>query len=112
MLKAGLERLGAALAAGGTSVWDATSLNRHQRSAVHAVAARRDAMVTHAVVVAGEDELLRRNAVREHPVPPRVLTAQAGRFVPPYPGQAHRTWYVGAGGTVEDTDGVLDHEET
>lgn len=102
-----LDRLDAALAGGGTVVWDATSLNQHQRSVVHAVARRRDALTTHAVVLVEEDELHRRNDRRAHPVPPHVLAAQARRFVPPYPGQAHRTWYVGASGTVEDVDGVL-----
>lgn len=102
VLRSGLERLDAALAAGGTVVWDATSLNPHQRSLVHAVARRRDALVTHAVVLVDDAELVRRNAVREHPVPADVLGAQLRRFVPPYPGQAHRTWYIGAGGTVEE----------
>ncbi|MEU6779443.1 RNA ligase family protein [Nonomuraea angiospora] len=104
----GLDRLDAALAAGGTVVWDATSLNQHQRSLVHAVARRRDALTTHAVVLVEEDELHRRNARRAHPVPSHVLAAQARRFVPPYPGQAHRTWYVGANGTVDDVDGTLE----
>ncbi|MEV2198395.1 RNA ligase family protein [Streptomyces fradiae] len=102
IVRAGLERLDAALARGGTVVWDATSLNPHQRSLVHAVARRRDALVTHAVALVDDAELVRRNAVREHPVPAGVLEAQLRRFVPPYPGQAHRTWYVGAGGTVEE----------
>ncbi|WP_406271901.1 AAA family ATPase [Streptomyces sp. NBC_00191] len=102
VLRAGLGLLDTALAAGGTVVWDATSLNPHQRSLVHAVAHRRDALTTHAVVLVDEDELVRRNAVRPHPVPPDVLTAQLHRFVPPYPGQAHRTWYIGPGGTVEE----------
>ncbi|MFF3288264.1 RNA ligase family protein [Streptomyces sp. NPDC003023] len=102
VLRAGLDRLDSALAAGGTVVWDATSLNPQQRSLVHAVAHRRDALTTHAVVLVGEDELLRRNATREHPVPADVLTAQLHRFVPPYPGQAHRTWYIGRSGTVEE----------
>jgi predicted kinase len=88
-------------------VWDATSLNQHQRSLVHGVARRRDALTTHAVLLAGQDELARRNAAREHPVPPDVLEAQVRRFVPPYPGQAHRTWYIGADGKMEDTDGAL-----
>jgi predicted kinase len=100
VLRAGLDRLDAALAAGGTVVWDATSLTRQQRSLVHAVAHRRDALLTHAVVLV--DELVRRNARREHPVPPEVLTAQVRRFSPPYPGDAHRTWYIGASGTVEE----------
>ncbi|MFE7632955.1 RNA ligase family protein [Kitasatospora sp. NPDC057518] len=128
VLREGLARLDAALAtaptpapresttdpggsAGATAVWDATSLNRQQRSHVHAVAQRRDALVTQVVLVVGEEELLRRNAVRPHPVPDQVLTAQLHRFGPPYPGQAHRTWYVGPGGTVEDTAGTLDEQE-
>ncbi|WP_406496615.1 AAA family ATPase [Streptomyces sp. NBC_00846] len=102
VLREGLGRLDAALAGGGTVVWDATSLNAHQRSLVHAVARRRDALHTHAVALVGEAELLRRNERRTHPVPPEVLASQLHRFVPPYPGQAHRTWYIGASGTVED----------
>ncbi|MDH2389579.1 RNA ligase family protein [Streptomyces sp. HNM0663] len=103
VLREGLGRLDAALArGGGTVVWDATSLNPHQRSLVHAVARRRDALITHAVALVDEGELIRRNAVREHPVPPGVLESQLRRFVPPYPGQAHRTWYIGAGGTMEE----------
>ncbi|MEE1759086.1 RNA ligase family protein [Streptomyces sp. SP18BB07] len=102
VLRAGLHRLDGALAAGGTTVWDATCLTHQQRSLVHAVAHRRDALVTHAVVLVDEDELVRRNGRREHPVPPDVLTAQLRRFAPPYPGDAHRTWYVGASGTMED----------
>ncbi|MFJ8108216.1 RNA ligase family protein [Streptomyces sp. NPDC096132] len=111
VLREGLDRLDRALGAGGTVVWDATSLNPHQRSLVHAVARRRDALVTHAVLLADEDELLRRNATRAHPVPAGVLAGQLRRFVPPYPGQAHRTWYVGADGTVEDRDGTLEGED-
>ncbi|MCH0541134.1 AAA family ATPase [Streptomyces sp. MUM 203J] len=105
VLREGLARLDAALAGastGGTVVWDATSLTPHQRSLVHAVARRRDALITHAVVLVDEDELLRRNAVREHRVPGDVLAAQLRRFVPPYPGQVHRTWYIGARETVEE----------
>ncbi|MFB6715051.1 RNA ligase family protein [Streptomyces sp. NPDC056237] len=102
VLREGLDRLDTALAAGGTVVWDATSLNVHQRSLVHAVARRRDALLTHAVALVDGAELLRRNERRTHPVPPEVLTSQLHRFVPPYPGQAHRTWYIGASGTVED----------
>ncbi|WP_033824940.1 ATP-binding protein, partial [Kitasatospora sp. MBT63] len=107
VLRAALERLDAALTGRRTVVWDATSLNRQQRSLVHAVAQRRDALTTHAVLLVGADELARRNAVREHPVPPAVLAAQLGRFGPPYPGQAHRTWYIGPDGVVGDTDGSL-----
>ncbi|MFJ2761279.1 RNA ligase family protein [Streptomyces prasinus] len=108
VLREGLGRLDSALAGGGTVVWDATSLNRHQRSLVHEVARRRDALVTHVVALVDEEELARRNEVRDHPVPPAVLAAQLHRYAPPYPGEAHRTWYVGAGGTVDDTAGTLD----
>ncbi|MET9881959.1 RNA ligase family protein [Streptomyces sp. NPDC006430] len=109
VLREGLDRLDAALAAGGTVVWDATSLTEQQRGLACSVAQRRDALVTVAVVLVEEEELLRRNAVRQHPVPPGVLASQLHRFSPPYPGhgQAHRTWYIGAGGTVEDTAGTL-----
>lgn len=109
VLREGLDRLDAALAAGGTVVWDATSLTEQQRGLAGAVAQRHDALVTQAVVLVEEAELVRRNAVRPHPVPAQVLAAQLHRFSPPYPGQgpAHRTWYVGAGGTVEDTAGTL-----
>ncbi|MEU8437848.1 ATP-binding protein, partial [Streptomyces sp. NPDC029216] len=107
VLREGLDRLDRALAAGGTVVWDATSLTERQRGLAGAVARRRDALVTRAVVLVGEAELVRRNAVRPHPVPEAVLAAQLRRFSPPHPGQAHRTWYVGAGGTVEDRAGSL-----
>ncbi|MBN6055173.1 AAA family ATPase, partial [Nonomuraea sp. RK-328] len=111
VLGEGLDRLDAALAAGGAVVWDATSLNHHQRSMVHAVARRRDALTTYAVTLVEEDELRRRNARRAHPVPAHVLATQSRRFVPPYPGQAHRIWYVGADGTVDDVDGALAGQE-
>ncbi|MFI1505593.1 RNA ligase family protein [Streptomyces sp. NPDC020597] len=111
VLREGLDRLDAALAAGGTVVWDATSLNPQQRSLVHGAARRRDALVTHVVVLADDGELERRNAARAHPVPADVLAGQLRRFVPPYPGQAHRTWYAGADGTVQDRDGTLEGEE-
>lgn len=102
VLREGLDRLDAALVPGATVVWDATSLGPHQRSLVRAVAERRDALVTHAVAWVGADELAARNGGRAHPVPPEVLASQLRRFVPPYPGQAHRTWYIGTSGTVED----------
>ncbi|MFD7257630.1 RNA ligase family protein [Streptomyces sp. NPDC059874] len=107
VLGEGLDRLDAALARGGTVVWDATSLTDQQRGLAGSVARRRDALVTHAVLLVDEKELLRRNSVRPHPVPGQVLTSQSHRFSPPYPGQAHRTWYVGADGKVADTAGVL-----
>ncbi|MEU9256181.1 RNA ligase family protein [Streptomyces sp. NPDC048270] len=107
VLGEGLDRLDAALARGGTVVWDATSLTDQQRGLAGSVARRHDALVTHAVVLVDEEELRRRNAVRPHPVPPGVLEAQLHRFSPPYPGQAHRTWYIGADGTVGDTAGTL-----
>ena len=113
---AALAALAAATAApggtGGTVLWDATSLNQHQRSLVHAVAHRRNALTTHAVLLVDEDEVARRNADRAHPVPAEALVSQLHRFAPPYPGQAHRTWYIGADGTVEDTDGTLNTTES
>ncbi|MBT2449561.1 AAA family ATPase [Streptomyces sp. ISL-43] len=116
VLREGLDRLDSALAAaaprGGTVVWDATSLTGQQRGLAGAVARRRDALVTHAVVLVGEAELLRRNARRAHPVPAGVLDSQLRRFTPPYPGEAHRTWYIGAGGTVEDTAGTIGRATT
>ncbi|GLW71196.1 hypothetical protein Kpho02_34950 [Kitasatospora phosalacinea] len=111
LLRRGLTALEAALADGGTAVWDATSLNRHQRGHVRAVAERRDALLTHVVAVVDEAELRRRNGVRPHPVPAEVLTAQLHRWTPPYPGQAHRTWYLDADGTVAATAGCLDEED-
>ncbi|MFF4099666.1 RNA ligase family protein [Streptomyces sp. NPDC001903] len=113
VLREGLDRLDAALAAatdsGGTVVWDATSLTEQQRGLAGAVARRRDALVTQAVVLVEEAELVRRNAVRPHPVPAQVLTTQLHRFSPPYPGHGggHRIRYIGAGGTVEDTAGTI-----
>ncbi|MCC0099760.1 AAA family ATPase [Streptomyces flavotricini] len=113
VLREGLDRLDAALAAaadtGGTVVWDATSLTEQQRGLAGAVARRRDALVTQAVVLVEETELVRRNAVRPHPVPAEVLATQLHRFSPPYPGlgAAHRIRYIGAGGTVEDTAGSI-----
>ncbi|MFJ6479063.1 RNA ligase family protein [Streptomyces sp. NPDC091682] len=107
VLSEGLDRLDAALARGGTVVWDATSLTDQQRGLAGSVARRRNALVTHAVVLVEKAELVRRNGVRPHPVPPQVLTSQVHRFNPPYAGQAHRTWYIGAAGVVEDTAGGL-----
>ncbi|MBG0830265.1 AAA family ATPase [Planomonospora sp. ID67723] len=111
VLREGLRRLDALLAGGGTAVWDATALNRHQRSLVQAVARRRDALTTHAVMLVPDGVLARRNAARAHPVPPEVLSAQLRRFSPPAPGEAHRTWYIGAEGDVRDVAGALDGEE-
>jgi predicted kinase len=102
-----LDRLDAALTGTRTVVWDATSLTSQQRSPVHAVARRRDALVTHAVLLVPPDVVARRNAGRANAVPDGVLAAQLGRFSPPYPFEAHRTWYVGTGGTVDDTAGTL-----
>jgi predicted kinase len=111
ILHSGLDRLDRALTAGRTVVWDATSINGQQRAVVHAVARRRDAWLTHAVLLVPEAELVRRNALRQHPVPAGVLDNQLHRFAPPYPGDAHRTWYVGNDGTVDDVAGTLDSED-
>lgn len=110
VLRQALEELDAALREGATVVWDATALNRHQRSRVQAVARRRGAFVTHAVAMVPEEILLRRNPRREHPVPDAVLRRQLRRFDPPYPGEAHRTWYVGPDGRIADVAGSLEEE--
>jgi predicted kinase len=106
-----LDKLDAALGAGRSVVWDATSINGQQRAVVHAVAKRRGAWLTHAVLLVQGAELVRRNAVRYHPVPPHVLDGQLHKFAPPYPGEAHRTWYVGAYGAVDDVAGALGSED-
>jgi predicted kinase len=111
ILREGLHRLDSLLAGGGTVVWDATALNKHQRSLVHAVARRRDALTTHAVMLVPGDVLARRNSGRTHQVPPKVLSAQLRRFSPPCPGEAHRTWYIGSEGDVRDIAGTLDGED-
>ncbi|MEU7033851.1 RNA ligase family protein [Streptomyces sp. NPDC046237] len=111
VVRRGLERLDAALSYGGTVVWDATSLTERQRDPVLAVARRRNALVTQVVVLVGEDELVRRNACRPHPVPAEVLDRQLRRYSPPYPGRAHRTWYAGPDGGIEDRAGGLDQRE-
>ncbi|MEE6259997.1 RNA ligase family protein [Plantactinospora sonchi] len=107
VLRDALGRLDTLLAGGGTVVWDATALNRHQRSLVAAVARRRDALTTYAVLLVPPEVLAARNAERAHPVPASVVAAQLRRFEPPFPGEAHRTWYVGPGGTVDDVAGTL-----
>ncbi|MFC0436050.1 RNA ligase family protein [Kutzneria buriramensis] len=94
-----------------TVVWDATSLNRRQRGMIQSVAAKRNALHTNAVLLVPEEELFRRNGARTHAVPPEVLSAQLERFSPPYPGEAHRTWYVGPSGRVEDVAGAVGREE-
>jgi predicted kinase len=111
VLRESLDRLERALTGRRTVVWDATSLVRPQRSLVDKVAHRQNAWTTHAVLVAGEAEAARRNAARAHPVPADVLAAQFLRFAPPYPGEAHRTWYVGLDGAVADTAGAIDSED-
>ncbi|MEV0969193.1 RNA ligase family protein [Microtetraspora glauca] len=108
ILREGLHLLDELLAGGGTIVWDATALNRRQRSLVHAVARRRDALTTHVVMLVPDGELALRNSGRANPVPPEVLSAQLRRFAPPFPWEAHRTWYAGPDGRVHDTAGALD----
>ncbi|MFJ6940676.1 RNA ligase family protein [Streptomyces sp. NPDC101132] len=111
VLREGLTGLDAALAAGGTVVWDTTSLTERQRTPVLEAARRRNALVTQVLAVVGEDELVRRNAVRPHPVPAAVLERQLRRYGPPYPGRAHRTWYAGPDGGIGDRAGGLVERE-
>lgn len=88
-------------------LWDATGLNRSQRNLVLRAAHAGNADVTQAVFLVDEHELHLRNAKRPHPVPEQVLNTQMHRYQPPYPGEAHRIWYLGADGMIEDTDGEL-----
>ncbi|MEO3854669.1 RNA ligase family protein [Acrocarpospora sp. B8E8] len=106
-----LRRLDTLLAGGGTVIWDATALNRRQRSVLLKAAQRRDALTTYAVMLVREDVVVQRNANRPYPVPANVLTSQLRRFGPPFPGEAHRIWYIGEEGTVLDTAGTLDGED-
>ena len=71
---------------------------------MHKLAARRDALTTHAVFLVEEDEVERRNADRVHVVPPDVLATQLRRYGPPYAAEAHRTRYIDADGVVADVD--------
>ena len=110
ILTAALAKLESALrtaAPGARVVWDATGLNRPQRHLVLRAAQAADAYVTQAVFLVDESALRVRNAGRPNPVPENVLTGQIHRYQPPYPAEAHRTWYVGGDGAIADTDGEL-----
>lgn len=111
ILTAALADLEAALraAAPGTRVlWDATGLNRPQRNLVLRAAHAADATVTQAVFLVPGPVLSARNATRPHSVPAHVLTNQLRRYQPPYPGESHRIWYLGADATdIGDADGAL-----
>ena len=95
ILHSGLDRLDKALGNGGTVVWDATCINPQQRATVHAVADRRDALVTHAVLLVpeGRPGAPQRRAGAPGPAP--GAHRATATVLPPYPGDAHRTWYVG-----------------
>jgi predicted kinase len=110
ILTAALAKLGSALRTtppGARVIWDATGLNRPQRSLVLRAAQAADAYVTQAVFLVDESALRARNVARPHPIPLNVLTSQINRYQPPYPAEAHRTWYLGGDGTVADSDGEL-----
>jgi len=114
VLREGLERLEALLAPlaeGQSAVWDATALTAQQRSLPLSVARRRDALVTCAVFLVPDAVLAERNARRTHGVPDAALAAQMERFAPPYPGDAHRIWYIDVSGRVADSAGTLLGEE-
>ncbi|GIH29045.1 hypothetical protein Aph01nite_73550 [Acrocarpospora phusangensis] len=111
LLREALRELDVLLRGGRTVVWDATALNRGQRSLVQRVARGRGALVTYAVMLVPEEVVARRNADRAYPVPDGVLASQLRRFAPPFPGEAHRIWYIGSEGTVLDTAGTLDGED-
>jgi hypothetical protein len=63
------------------------------------------------VFLVPETLLFERNTGRAHGVPSHVLAAQLARFSPPYPGEAHRTWYIDAAGRIGDTADTLTGEE-
>ncbi|HTJ69713.1 MAG TPA: RNA ligase family protein [Actinospica sp.] len=110
VLTAALGKLESALSTAGPGarvLWDATGLNRPQRNLVLRAAHAADTYVTQAVFLAEAETLRARNAVRPHPVPDQVLTGQLHRFQPPYPGEAHRLWYLDGSGAVADADGEL-----
>ncbi|GAA0394269.1 hypothetical protein Acor_66270 [Acrocarpospora corrugata] len=109
--RAALQKLDTSLAGGGTTIWDATALNRRQRSMLLKVAKRRNTLTTYALMLVPDDIVTQRNTNRPHPVPAEILTSQLRRFNPPFPGEAHRTWYIGSEGTVLDTAGTLDGED-
>jgi predicted kinase len=110
VLRAGLERLGSHLAAGERVVWDATSLTQQQRALPAALGARYDALVTFAVLLVPEEVVRSRNARRQHGVPEDVLSAQLGRFSPPFAGEAHRTLYVDEAGAIADVADELHYD--
>jgi predicted kinase len=105
VLRAALGQLEALLADGRDAVWDATSLVPMQRKLVLDRAQGRHALTTAVVLAPSREEAHARNARRAHAVPPRILDEQLDRFWPPYPSEAHRIFYVGASGAVEDTAG-------
>ncbi|NUR62885.1 MAG: AAA family ATPase [Catenulispora sp.] len=93
VLHEGIRRTESLLARGVSVVWDATSLMRSARTLVDRVAARRNALIEHRVLIVPADDLAWRNVKREHPVPEDVLAKQIRRYEPSYPGEAHRVWY-------------------
>ena len=110
VLNAALAKLHSALRAaapGARVIWDATGLTRPQRRLVLRAAEAADAYTTQAVFLVGERTLQERNAARQHPVPENVLAGQLHRYHPPYPGEAHRIWYLGGDGAIADADGEL-----
>ena len=93
VLNEGIRQTESLLARGFSVVWDATSLMRSARKLVDRVAERHNALIEHRVLIVPGDDLVRRNAKREHPVPENVLTRQIRRYEPSYPGEAHRVLY-------------------
>jgi predicted kinase len=102
-----LDRLDDLLRAGRDAVWDANALDDNQRELPLAIARRRDATTVCAVLLVPPELLAARNAQHAHPAPEPVLAAQLERFTPPFPGDAHHTWYVDADGAVADREGTL-----
>lgn len=83
------ERLREGLRAKGRTIWEATSLNREQRTTIIDLALDYGAKTTIVTFLTPEAELRRRNRDRDHPVPDQVLTRQLSRFDLPYGDEAH-----------------------
>ena len=108
VLRRAVDLLEAAMRAGGQAVWDATALDPRQRGIPLRAARRHGALVTFAVFLAPDEQVLEQNGAREHAVPDAIVRAQLARRVLPHAGEADRILYIDARGEVADISGSLD----